>query len=88
MRLFWGWKITLSSLFFLSAVFASAQDAPPAIENFKHKKVLYADLGYNTSPFRIKYPYSDQGDVLKFKNNFKTFLARVRELLFNRVLKR
>ena len=75
MRLFWVWKITLSSLFFLSAVFASAQDATPAIENFKQKKVFYADLGYNTSPFRIKYPYNDQNDVIKFKNNFKTFLG-------------
>ena len=75
MHLFWDWKIALSSLFLLSATYLSAQDSPSAIENFKDKKVFYTDLGYNTSPFRIKYPFNEETGVLKFKNNFKTFMG-------------
>jgi len=75
MHLFWDWKIALSSLFLVSATNLSAQDSPSAIENFKDKKVFYTDLGYNTSPFRIKYPFNEDTDILKYKNNFKTFMG-------------
>jgi hypothetical protein len=75
MRLFWDWKITLSSLFLISTINLSAQDGPSPIENFKDKKVFYTDLGFNASPFRIKYPYTEETDVLKFKNNFKTIMG-------------
>ena len=75
MRLFWDLKKGLSSILILCAICVSAQDTPSSIEDFKDKKVLYADIGYNASPFTIRYPFNNQTDVLKFKNNFKTFLG-------------
>jgi len=75
MRLFWDLKIILSSLLLTCSTFLFGQDQPSTIEDFKHKKVFYADIGYNTSPFNIVYPFNDQTNVLKFKNNFKTFLG-------------
>ena len=75
MRLFWDLKKGLSSILILCATCVSAQDTPSSIEDFKDKKVLYADIGYNASPFTIRYPFNEQTNNLKFKNNFKTFLG-------------
>jgi len=46
-----------------------------ALESFRHRPVMYADLGYNVNPFRIDYPFSTQQNTLAFKNNFSPFLG-------------
>ena len=50
-----------------------AQNA--ALESFRHRPVMYADLGYNVNPFRIAYPFSAQQTSLAYKNNFSPFLG-------------
>ena len=59
MRSFWGLKISLSSCFVFWIFGSFAQNEPIAITSYKDKKVFYTDLGYNTSPFRIKYPFNE-----------------------------
>lgn len=46
-----------------------------ALESFRHRPVMYADLGYNVNPFRIDYPFSAQQSSLAYKNNFSPFLG-------------
>ena len=46
-----------------------------ALESFRHRPVMYADLGYNVNPFRIAYPLSAQTTALAYKNNFSPFLG-------------
>ena len=75
MRSFWTWKNNiLGSIIFLNFGLLS-QDSTSAIQNFDNKKVFYTDLGYNTSPFSIKYPFNEEVEVLKYRNNFKTFMG-------------
>ncbi|MGB1646830.1 MAG: hypothetical protein ACPG9I_05980, partial [Crocinitomicaceae bacterium] len=60
MRSFWTWKNNiLGSIIFLNFGLLS-QDSTSAIQNFDNKKVFYTDLGYNTSPFSIKYPFNEE----------------------------
>lgn len=46
-----------------------------ALESFRNRPVMYADLGYNVNPFRISYPFSSQQSSLAYKNNFSPFLG-------------
>ena len=75
MRSFWGLKISLSSCIVFWIFGSFAQNEPVAITSYKDKKVFYTDLGYNTSPFRINYPFNENADFLRYKNNFKTFMG-------------
>jgi hypothetical protein len=46
-----------------------------ALESFRHRPIMYADLGYNVNPFRIAYPSGSQTSTLAYKNNFSPFLG-------------
>ena len=46
-----------------------------ALESFRHRPIMYADLGYNVNPFRIDYPFGSQTSTLAYKNNFSPFLG-------------
>lgn len=72
---FWEWKIKLSSAVLLLSFYARVQDSLPPIEDFKNKKVLYVDVGYNSAPFSIDCPVGNESIRLKYKNNFKTLLG-------------
>jgi hypothetical protein len=75
MRLFWGWKIKLSSSLLLLSLFGRAQESATPIEDFKNKKVLYVDVGYRSAPFNIDCPVGGETVTLKYKNNFRTLLG-------------
>ena len=72
---FWEWKIKFSSLLLLLSFQTSAQEESPVIEDFKNKKVLYLDMGYNSAPFTMNCPINGNNTTLKYKNNFKTLLG-------------
>ena len=61
--------------FFSSFNFASAQDDSLVIENFRDRKVIFADLGYTTAPFFLRYPYTSEIGKLSYKNNFRLFMG-------------
>ena len=42
---------------------------------FKDRWIFYADLGYASAPFSIKYTFYESIDKLKFLNNFRTILG-------------
>ena len=76
MRLSLDWKVLLSS--FLISIGGFSQtllDSTSKIEDFKQNLVVYTDLGFNSAPFTIGYPFSADIDQLNYKNNFKTFLG-------------
>lgn len=41
----------------------------------KDKIVLYSDLGYNSAPFSIAYPFSESISTIKYRNNYKPVLG-------------
>lgn len=55
--------------------FSTLARAQRALESFKDRPIIYADLGYNVNPFRINYPITNQVNELAYKNNFSPFLA-------------
>jgi hypothetical protein len=67
----------LSKAFLISCCvfFATLSRAQSALESFKERPIIYADLGYNVNPFRINYPLSSQVNELAYKNNFSPILA-------------
>jgi hypothetical protein len=66
-------KLLINLGFACSSLFVWAQKA--ALESFRHRPVMYADLGYNVNPFRIEYPFNKQQTTLAYKNNFRPFLG-------------
>ena len=62
-------------LCFPSFNFSIAQDDSLVIENFKDRKVVFADLGYTTAPFFLRYPYTSELVKLSYKNNFRLFMG-------------
>jgi hypothetical protein len=43
--------------------------------DFRNNFVLYSDLGYNSAPFSVRYPFNSEINSIIYKNNFKTFLG-------------
>ncbi len=46
-----------------------------ALESFRERPVMYADLGYNANPFFLKGNFGQDVTELSFKNNFSPFLG-------------
>lgn len=46
-----------------------------ACEYFRDKIVLYTDFGYNSAPFTMKYPFSNNTRALHYKNNYSPSLG-------------
>ena len=70
----WVLKISLSSCIVFWVLDHSLRMNLQPLQAIKTKGV-YTDLGYNTSPFRINYPFNENADFLRYKNNFKTFMG-------------
>lgn len=60
-------------LFFAS--FARTQPDSLPYKSFKDKIVWFADLGYASAPFSIKYNFDNGVDRIKYRNNFRTVLG-------------
>lgn len=76
MHLSLDWKVLLSSCFLTCWSFCQTKiDSTNKIEDFKRNLVVYSDLGFNSAPFSISYPFSKEIATLNYKNNFKTFLG-------------
>ncbi|MBM3452080.1 MAG: DUF4421 domain-containing protein [Bacteroidetes bacterium] len=70
------WKALVSSIFLLTIKIALSQpDSSLKITDFRKNVVVYSDLGFNSAPFTISYPFSAEINKLTFKNNFRTFLG-------------
>ena len=72
-------KFGFLHLFSLALLFnfqtSFAQEDSLVIANFRERKVVFADLGYTTAPFFVRYPYSSEIGKLAYKNNFRLFLG-------------
>ncbi len=70
-------KSSLSFLFILNLFlsYAAFDDSTKYFVRFKDKLVLYADFGYASAPFTIKYPFSKDVKSIHFKNNFNPVLG-------------
>jgi hypothetical protein len=64
-------RISFGLLFWAFSLKAQTE----AFESFRHRPIMYADLGYNVNPFRIDYPFGTQTNTLAYKNNFSPFLG-------------
>lgn len=69
-------KLCLFSLLFFSSFdLVAAQEDSLVIENFRNRKVIFADLGYTTAPFFLRYPYTSELGKLSYNNNFRMFMG-------------
>ena len=64
-------KLVLIFLFCSQVLFAQ----PHAIESFRERPIMYADLGYTANPFSLKGKFGQQVNELSDKNNFSPFLG-------------
>jgi hypothetical protein len=55
--------------------FVTSQVDSLPYKSFKDKIVWYADLGYASAPFSIKYDFQNGEDRIKYRNNFRTVLG-------------
>ena len=46
-----------------------------AYKLFKNKVILFADLGYNSAPFSIQYPFANNLSKIYYRNNYKSVLG-------------
>ena len=74
MRSYLDWKVFASSLFLLLNVLGQQKESKP-YEDYRDQLVLYTDLGYNTAPFRVAYPFSPSLNEVKYRNNYRTILG-------------
>jgi len=66
--------IYLVSCFVFSFAFSQELDNE-SYQLYKDKIILYADLGYNSAPFSISYPFTTDINRIKYRNNYKTVLG-------------
>lgn len=58
----------------ISFTLTSQIDSLP-YRSFKEKIVWFADLGYASAPFSIKYDFQNDVERIKYRNNFRTVLG-------------
>jgi len=75
MPLSWIWKICVSGFLLMPFIFFGKDKDSSAIKDFRNNKVVYADLGYTTAPFWIKYPFRPELGQIAYKNNYRPFLG-------------
>ncbi|MEN9698813.1 MAG: hypothetical protein RLZZ301_11 [Bacteroidota bacterium] len=76
MRLSWTLKAFVSSLLCWTLLSTAwAQRDSSLLKSFRHRAIMYTDLGYTSSPYYVDYPFTSQIDHLAYKNNFSPFLA-------------
>jgi len=66
--------LILNFLFYASFLFANEEDSL-AYKLYKDKIILYSDLGYNSAPFSIQYPFPNDLNKIYYRNNYKTVLG-------------
>ncbi len=54
---------------------AQNEDTSAYFTRFKDKIVLFTDIGYASAPFRINYPFQENVNKLKYRNNFNPVLG-------------
>src|SRR5688572_14048971 len=59
----------------LRTVAAFGQEDSLPYRLYNQKLVLYSDLGFNTAPIGIKYPYNDEIKRLRYRNNSNMVLG-------------
>ncbi len=52
-----------------------AQKDPGVLVSYRDKIVLYSDIGFNSAPFSVHYPFADGIKKLKYRNNYKSILG-------------
>ena len=55
--------------------FVFCQDKPLPYEDYRDKLVLYTDIGYNTAPFSVRYPFSSELEQINYRNNYRTIVG-------------
>lgn len=78
MRLSSTWKVKANKLLFLFVLlrFATlAQESTSSYERYKDKIVFFTDLGFNSAPFTILYPFPTGETKAKYKNNYSPALG-------------
>jgi hypothetical protein len=59
----------------LSTHFSNAQSDTLPYRSFSEKIVLFSDIGYSSAPFSILYPFSQEINKIKYRNNFRPVLG-------------
>jgi len=75
MHLSLDWKVLFVSIGITGRLLAQSAIDTVGIEDFRNQWVVYADIGYNTAPFNISYPFSGDLDNIEYRNNFRTILG-------------
>ena len=76
MHLSLDWKaLTTSVVLVFRVFFVFCQDKPLPYEDYRDKLVLYTDIGYNTAPFSVRYPFSSELEQINYRNNYRTIVG-------------
>ena len=62
-------------LFLIVSFNLIAQKDTTLYEFYDNKLVMYSDIGFNSAPFSINYPFNEKIDKLKYRNNYKNLFG-------------
>lgn len=74
MHSFLAWKVFVSSILVCSFLQGQTDSEKP-YEDYREKLVLYSDVGYNTAPFNVRFPFSSELEQINYRNNYRTILG-------------
>jgi len=74
MHSFLAWKVFVSSILVYSFLQGQTDSEKP-YEDYREKLVLYSDVGYNTAPFNVRFPFSSELEQINYRNNYRTILG-------------
>lgn len=63
------------SLTLLFVLLCSSANSQTAYSDWSAHKIVYGDVGFNSAPARIRYPFTGQVGHLKLRNNFNPFVG-------------
>ena len=75
MHLFLDWKVLLVSFCLAGIVQGQTSKDSLVYQDFRDQWVVYTDVGFTTSPFRISYPFAGDLESIQYKNNFQTIVG-------------
>lgn len=55
--------------------FNAKEEDTLAYKMYKNRVILFSDLGYNSAPFSIQYPFTNDLSKIYYRNNYKTVLG-------------
>lgn len=78
MRFYWIYKVLIANIIVawgISICFAQQKSDSLAYEKYDNNYVWYTDLGFNSAPVTLVYPFPESVHKLKLRNNYNNVLG-------------